>query len=133
MGGQGHLWVKDHLIPSSTPAHTPQRGAGAAASRRRAAAADEEEEDLASEGSASASEDSEASDSDDGMRTPPRGRRPVMRRDKRPRSDTEAESEEGEVCVTKEARRVRLAPEVELKAITPPQMEPGEAMRVFFN
>lgn len=67
------------------------------------------------------------------MRTPQRGRRLALRRSKRPHSDTEAESDKDELGATREASKVHLALEIELKAITPPLMEPGEESNIFFK
>lgn len=101
------------------------------------ARADQEMEELDGrfdvEGLGDCSDGSETSDSDE-RTTPPRVRKPSLRRGKRPLSDTEPDSDREGECATKGARRVRLlAPEVELKAITPASMRAVEAMKIFFK
>ncbi|KAL3920925.1 MAG: hypothetical protein SGPRY_005080 [Prymnesium sp.] len=73
--------VRDHLVPSSTPGHTPQGSSRKPASTPANAREDSGGRQL-SEGSDSASEDSEVSESDE-IRTPTRGHRPAVRGRKR--------------------------------------------------
>ncbi|KAL3914678.1 MAG: hypothetical protein SGPRY_007544 [Prymnesium sp.] len=78
------------------------------------------------------SEDSEASDS--GEPTTPRSSlRTALRSGRRPLSDVEAESDEEGASTRHVKKRVRLAPTLELKAITPTSLTAGEAVKIFFK
>ena len=127
--------VRDHLVPSTTPSGTPQRGQS---TRVRCPEpvepVDDGEQRQSDDDLDSDSEGTERSDSDEPVTPPPPTRKSSLRRGKRPLSESEAESEVEVECITRRAgKMVRLAPEVELTAITPASMSTSEAVRVFFK
>lgn len=82
-------------------------------------------------GSDESSEDSGDSSDGDEMTTPPKRRsRPRRAAGRGVLSAAESESEEEEAHTRRVAKRVRLA---RLKAITPPEMATGEAVKVLFK
>lgn len=81
---------------------------------------------------ASSASSDESSESDE-LVTPQRGRRQATRVGRGPLSEVESESGDEEICTRQAAKRVRLAPSTELRAITPPGVEAGEAVRIFFK
>ncbi|KAL3896523.1 MAG: hypothetical protein SGPRY_013253, partial [Prymnesium sp.] len=116
------------------PSHAPARVEHQVRCPVPADPADAGEQQLSDDGSDSDSEDTERCDSDEPMTPQPSRRRPSLRRGKRPLSESEAESEAEVECLTRRAGKVvRLAPEVELTAITPVSMSTSEAVRVFFK
>ena len=123
--------VRDHLIPSSTPNPTPQRSSRQP--RGGAKKDPSENEGEAVEGSDDSSASTDESSESDELTTPRRGRKSASRAGRGPLSGVESESGEEDVHTQRAAKRVRLAPSTELREITPPGLEAGEAVKIFFK